>query len=71
MFQILDNVNGSHPPDVPTLHPVHCFLHPDAGLHDVQRLPLPGARARPHLGVFLFRVEKAIRRRPHRTLSVN
>lgn len=56
--------------DVAPRGPVHCFLHPHAGVHDLQRVAVRGADPRARCRLLLLRLAKELRRGRHRALSI-
>lgn len=63
-------VVGARGADVPARDPVDRLLHPDAGVHDVQRVAVPGAGAGAGRGLLLLRLEEELRRRHQRALPM-
>lgn len=69
-FQIYDDVIRSRDTNNSPLHPVDNFLHPPAGVHDLQRVALPSTCLGPGSGLLLLWLAEEQRCGRQRTLSV-
>lgn len=69
-FQIQHHLPGTHHTDTVTHSADIMFLHPDVGVHDIQRVALHGSGAGHGAGILHLRVEEGQRGRPQRALPL-